>query len=349
MAPKILLTGVTGFVGGTAFAKIHDAHPDYDYTLYIRSEDRAKIISKKYPKVRFVYGDLASTDVIEKAASEADVVVHTAESADSLPAAKAIARGLASGHSKENPGYYIHLSGAGILTWYDLKNQRYGEPPLPEQSYHDINDIDRILNLPDEAIHKDVDNAVQSIDSGIVKFLIVSPGVIHGTGLGLFNTTSMTVPGLARATFDLGYTPFVGAGKAKWDYVHVEDLADFFDKAVEATQDPSKKEDPEIWGKKGYYFVSGGQHQWKDLATWVADEVHRQGYIPKSSTQSVTFEDVIKNGYKAGIAWAINSRGESERARKFLGWEPKAPSLKDTVRESVVWEAEILDLKPKYK
>ncbi|KAK2696447.1 hypothetical protein QWA68_004995 [Fusarium oxysporum] len=323
MAPKVLLTGVTGFVGGTAFSKIHDAHPDYDYTLYIRSEDRAKIISEKYPKVKFVYGDLASTDVIEKAASEADVVVHTGESADSLPAAKAIAKGLASGHSAENPGYYIHLSGAGILTWYDLKNQRYGEPPLPEQNYHDINDIDRILNLPDEAIHKDVDNAVQSIDSDVVKFLIVSPGVIHGTGLGLFNKTSMTVPGL--------------------------DLADFFNKAIEATQDPSKKEDPEIWGKKGYYFVSGGEHQWKDLATWVADEVHRQGYIPESRTQSVKFEDVIKQGYKAGIAWAINSKGEAERARKFLGWEPKAPSLKDTIPDSVTWEAEILDLKPKYK
>ncbi|KAK2937243.1 NADP-binding domain [Fusarium oxysporum f. sp. vasinfectum] len=333
MAPKVLLTGVTGFVGGTAFSKIHDAHPDYDYTLYIRSEDRAKIISEKYPKVKFVYGDLASTDVIEKAASEADVVVHTGESADSLPAAKAIAKGLASGHSAENPGYYIHLSGAGILTWYDLKNQRYGEPPLPEQNYHDINDIDRILNLPDEAIHKDVDNAVQSIDSDVVKFLIVSPGVIHGTGLGLFNKTSMTVPGLARATFDLGYTPFVGAGRAKWDSVHVEDLADFFNKAIEATQDPSKKEDPEIW----------------DLATWVADEVHRQGYIPESRTQSVKFEDVIKQGYKAGIAWAINSKGEAERARKFLGWEPKAPSLKDTIPDSVTWEAEILDLKPKYK
>ncbi|KAF5562422.1 nucleoside-diphosphate-sugar epimerase [Fusarium napiforme] len=349
MAPKTLLTGVTGFVGGTAFSKMHDAHPNYDYTLYIRSEDRENIISKKYPNVKFVYGDLASTDVIEKAASEADVVVHTAVSADSLPAAKAIARGLASGHSKENPGYYIHLSGAGILTWYDLKNQRYGKPPLPEQSYHDINDIDRILSLPNEAIHKDVDNAVQSIDSDIVKFLIVSPGVIHGTGLGLFNKTSMTVPGLARATFELGYTPFVGAGQAKWDYVHVEDLAEFFNKAIEATQNSSTRGDPEVWGKKGYYFVSGGQHQWKDLAAWVADEVHRQGYIPESRTQSVTFEDVIKNGYKAGIAWAINSRGESERARKFLGWEPKAPSLKDTVSDSVTWEAEVLDLKPKYK
>jgi nucleoside-diphosphate-sugar epimerase len=129
----------------------------------------------------------------------------------------------------------------------------------------------------------------------------------------------------------------------------VEDLADFFNKAIEATQDPSKKEDPEIWGKKGYYFVSGGEHQWKDLATWVADEVHRQGYIPESRTQSVKFEDVIKQGYKAGIAWAINSKGEAERARKFLGWEPKAPSLKDTIPDSVTWEAEILDLKPKYK
>jgi hypothetical protein len=275
--------------------------------------------------------------------------IDTAESADSLPAARAIAKGLVTGHSAGNPGYYIHLSGAGILTWFDLKNQRYGEPPLSEQKYNDINDIGRILKLPDEAIHKDVDNVVQGINTDAVKFLIVAPPVIHGTGLGLFNKTSMTVPGLARATFDLGYTPFVGAGKAKWDHVHVEDLADFFTKAIEATQDPSKKDDPEIWGKKGYYFVSSGDHQWKELATWVAEEAHRQGYIPESKTQSVTFDDVIKNGYKAGAAWGINSKGEAERARKFLGWEPKAPSLKETIADSVTLEAQILDLKPKHK
>ncbi|KAF4449146.1 hypothetical protein F53441_7542 [Fusarium austroafricanum] len=310
MAPKVLLTRVTGFVGGTAFSKIHDSYPDYDYTIYIRSVERAKVIAEEYPNVKFVYGDLESTDAIEKVASEADVVVYTAESADSPSAAKAIAKGLAASHSDKNPGYYIHLSGAGILTWYDLRNNRYGKPPLPEQCYNDIKDIGRIFDLPEEAIHKEVDNIVQNIDSG----------------LGLFNKRSMTVPVLAQATFDLGYTPAVGAGEAKWNHVHVEDLAEFPNKSVEASQDPFKKDNPEIWGKRGYYFVDGGP------------EAH-----------SITFEDVVKKGYKAGLAWGINSKGEGERARKYLGWEPKAPSIKETIAESVALEAEILSVEAKYK
>ncbi|KAI6769810.1 hypothetical protein HG530_004439 [Fusarium avenaceum] len=256
-------TGVTGFVGGTTFSKIHDTHPDYDYTLYVRNEDRAKVIAEKYPNAKLVYGDLESTDVIEKAASEADVVVHalnTAEPADSGSAARAVVRGLATGNSSENPGYYIHLSGAGILTWYDLKHKRYCEAPLPEQKCNDIHDIDRILNLPDEAIHKDIDNIVQNLDSDAVRSLIVAPPVIYGIRKGLVNKSSIAVPTLTKATFDLGYAPFVGAGKAKWDNVHVGDLADLLIKCVEAFQD-YKKDSPVIWGKQAYYFVTGGEHQ----------------------------------------------------------------------------------------
>jgi len=65
-----------GYVGGTAFDIIYEAHPDYDYTLYVRNEERAKPIAEKFTDVKFVYGDLDSVGVIEKAASEADVVVR---------------------------------------------------------------------------------------------------------------------------------------------------------------------------------------------------------------------------------------------------------------------------------
>ncbi|KAL4730164.1 hypothetical protein ACLX1H_002196 [Fusarium chlamydosporum] len=218
MAPKILLgilnrmhsTGFTGYVGGTASSMMYDSHPQYDYKLCIRNPDRAKIIVDKFPDVKFVYGDLNSVDVSEKAASEADVVVHTAESADSPGAAKDIAKGRFSSHTVENLGYYLHLSGAGILTWYDIKHKRYGEPPLPKQKYND-----RILELPGEAIHKNVEDIVQSIDSDIVKCIIVSPPVIYGARRGIFHKHSFAVTEIVRATFDLGYTPIIGAGKAK--------------------------------------------------------------------------------------------------------------------------------------
>ncbi|KAM0296805.1 hypothetical protein ACHAO9_000451 [Fusarium lateritium] len=200
MAPKTLLTGVTGFVGGTSFSKIHDTYPDYNYTLYIRNKERAKVIADKYTDVKFVYGNLESTDVIEKVASEVNLVV--------------------------------------------------------------------------QSIHKDIGSIVQNINSDAVRFLIVAPPVIYGIGKDLVNKSRITVPTLTKATFDLGYAPFVGAGKAKWDNVHVEDLADLLIKCVEASQG-STKDNHEIWSKQAYYFVTGDEHQWKDLAAWVAEEVHR--------------------------------------------------------------------------
>lgn len=176
----------------------------------------------------------------------------------------------------------------------------------------------------------------------------MAPPVIYGIGKGLVNKSSITVPTLTEATFDLGYAPFVGAGKAKWDNVHVEDLADLLIKCVEASQD-SRKDNPDIWGKQAYYFVTGGEHQWKDLSAWIAEEAHRQGYIYEPKTKSVTFEEAVDKGYKAVIVWGINSKSEAERARKYLGWEPKGPSLKETIAEAVMIEAEALGLAPKYR
>ncbi|KAI8719328.1 NAD(P)-bd-dom domain-containing protein [Fusarium sp. LHS14.1] len=347
MAPKIFLTGVTGFIGGAAFAKIYEKHPDYEYKLFVRSEQRAKAVSEKYPDVKFVYGDLNSTDVIEKAAAEADIVIHTAESADTVSAAEAIAKGLAAGHTADKPGYWIHLSGTGILTWYDFDNKRFGEGPIPEEKYNDIDDIDRLLTLPDSAMHRDVDKIVQGANSDAVKTIIIAPPTIYGTGGGPVNKRSIQVPNLAHASLKLGYAPVIGAGKTEWDNVNINDLADLFSRFVDAAEDPSKRSNPEIFGRNAYYFARGGQHVWADIAAWIAEEARRQGYAPDLKTKSVPLEVVSKLGLVSAESWGANSKGEAERAKKYLGWEPKGVSLKETIAEVVALEAKKLGLTAK--
>src|SRR4051794_28163561 len=117
-------------------------------------------------------------------ASELD----TADSSDNVPGAQAIAKGLARGHSAEKPGYWIHVSGTSILTWFDRQEGRFGEGPVPPQEYHDVDDIARIVTLPDEAHHRNVDKIVQSAISDAVKVAILCPPTIYGKGLGPVNT-----------------------------------------------------------------------------------------------------------------------------------------------------------------
>ncbi|KAF6844170.1 hypothetical protein CMUS01_01320 [Colletotrichum musicola] len=351
MAPKIFLTGVTGYIGGDAFRAIWERHPEYEYALLVRSEERAVPVKKAYPdaNIRVVVGSLTDAAVIEKEAAAADVVVHTADSADDEPSAKAIAKGLAEGHSPEKPGFWIHVSGTGILQWYDMKHERFGEAPMPEQEYHDIRDIDRLLNFPDDGLHRNVDKIVLAANSRAVRTAIVSPPTIYGQGRGPVNQRSIQVPALAAATLEKGFAPIVGAGKTEWDNVHVNDLSSFFATLVEVTQDGSRNSDPEVFGPRAYYFVESGTHVWGEVAEWIAEEAHKQGYLPAPLTKEVTMKEALQSEGAANNSWGLNSKSKAERARKYFGWKAKGKTLKDEVPGFVTWEATRLQLQPKEK
>ncbi|KAL7817322.1 NAD(P)-binding protein [Trichoderma gracile] len=347
MAVKVFMTGVTGYIGGTAFDKIYRAHPDNEYTLLVRNESRAEPVKAKYPTVKFVYGSLDDVNVIEQAAAEADVVIHTAESADHAPSAAAIAKGLEKGHTPEKPGYWIHLSGTGILTWYDVVNGREGEGPLPDQKYHDIDDIDRILNLDDRAPHRDVDKIVQAAVSDSVKPAIICPPLIFGQGSGPGNQLTIQIPTLVEMTLRGGFVPLVGQGKTEWDYVHVDDVGEMFLKLFEASQDPEKKNNPEIFGRHGYFFGPKGVLNFKRIAERVAEEVKKQGYVKDAAVKPVSIAEQkqLKGYLPVADSLGQNSKSVGQRFKKYLGWEPQVnDSVEDDIANVVSVKAKSLGL-----
>ncbi|VUC35966.1 unnamed protein product [Clonostachys rosea] len=349
MGLKIFLTGATGYIGGTALAYLAKSHPGYEFTLLVRSEEKGKPIKAKYPNAKLLYGGLTDSAVVEQAAAEADVVVHTADSSDNAPGAQAIAKGLARGHSAEKPGYWVHVSGTSILTWFDRQEKRFGEGPVPNQKYHDIDDIDRIVTLPDEAHHRDVDKIVQSAISDAVKVAILCPPTIYGKGSGPVNTRSVQIPNMARIGLKNGVVPIVGAGKTEWDHVHIDDLGDLFVRLVDATQDPSLAGNPEVFGLHGYFFAESGSHRWADVAGWIAEEASRQGFVREARTGSVTQSEVeLLEGVSTG-SYGQNSKSVAQRAGRYLGWRPKGGSLRDEVARAVSEEAAALGLAPKEK
>lgn len=266
-----------------------------------------------------------------------------------MPGANAIAKGIAEGHSSDKPGYWIHVSGTSILTWYDSRNQRYGEAPLPEQKYHDIDDIDRLVTLPDDAHHRNVDKIVQNAISDAVKLAILCPPTIYGKGSGAVSARSMQVPDMVSGTLEKGFAPIVGAGKTEWDNVHIDDLGDMFVRIVEATQDPSKNTNPEIFGLHGYFFAEGGTHKWSDVAKWIAEEASKQGYLPEPLTKSVTQREVELMDGAANPSWGQNSKGVGQRANKYLGWKATGKSLREEIPAMVTSEAERRGLAPHEK
>ncbi|KAK9788330.1 putative NAD(P)-binding domain-containing protein [Seiridium cardinale] len=340
MAPNVFLTGVTGFVGGEAFYQLYSKHPDFVYTLLLRDESRGELFRKKYPpkeNIHLVYGTLDAEDVIEKAAAAADVVVHTAESADDEPSARAILKGLASGHTTEKPGYWIHVSGTMLIAGLDKSEDK----KFRRDTLHDVDDVILITEeLPDKCIHRPIDKLVLAANkttSGSVKTLIVCPPTIYGQGRGPVNQNSMQVPWLIRDTLTQGYAPILPPGTAEWDHVHVSDLGAFFVLAVEAALDPVKRADPEIFGPHAYYFLESGAHVWSDIARSIALNAEEKGLLTdetKPHVREVTEKEV---GHPS---WEFHSHGIAARARQHLGWEPKGKSLVETIPETIdiEWE-----------
>ena len=104
-----------------------------------------------------------------------------ADASDHEGAAKAIAEGIRSGHSKEKPGYWLHTGGTGILTWEDSENDRLGE--WSDKEYNDWTGVEELTSLPDSAFHRNVDKVV--LEAGnkygdVIKTNIVCPPTIYG-------------------------------------------------------------------------------------------------------------------------------------------------------------------------
>ncbi|MCJ1308035.1 hypothetical protein MMC25_001685 [Agyrium rufum] len=342
MAPKIFATGTTGYIGGDALVAIVEAHPDYDIACLVRNSDQGGQLTSKFSKIRCVYGDLDSADLITEEAKKADVVLHFAH-ADHEASANAIIKGL-SEHAPDHPGYLIHTSGTGILLVNDLDRGVFGEPS--DKVYDDWENIEEVTSLPDNAPHRNVDKIVLAAAKSHgdrVKTAIVCPPLIYGQGRGPGNQRSQQLPDLTKATLENKKGFHVGPGKHLWNNVHVSDLSMVYLALLEAAVAGGGKA---TWGEKGYYFGGNGEHVWDDLSRKVASDAHKKGLIDSAEVDPVSTDEADKLHHK-GIGsrmWGANSRSKSIRARELLGWQPKGETIEEEIPKVVDREARALGL-----
>lgn len=87
----------------------------------------------------------------------------------------------------------------------DMSEQRYGQPPYADDKYDDIADIEKVISLPDEAIHRNIDKIVLAASAnsagGAVRTAIVGPPCISGAGRGPVNTRSIQYVGSPLLVF----------------------------------------------------------------------------------------------------------------------------------------------------
>lgn len=234
--------------------------------------------------------------------------------------------------------------GTGILTFADLDRNTFGEAST--KIYDDWEGVKELTSLPDHALHRNVEKLILSaatINPEKLRTAIVSPPCIYGPGRGPGNTVSMQVPSLARSTLQEGHGVQVGEGKTFWCGINVHDLSNLYLLLVEAAAAGGGNA---TWGVEGYYHCESGDIVWGEVAKWMAESAYKKGFIKDDSLVSYSAEELSKHNPYGPLMWGANSRSRAIRARKLLGWEPKAASLKDTVDEVVDMEAKALGLVP---
>ncbi|CAF1000427.1 unnamed protein product [Rotaria sordida] len=300
---NIFLTGATGYIGGSILTGLlnHPNASNFKITALIRG-DESRVKKLESLGVTPVVGSNDSHDIIEKAASQSDVVIHTADSADDLPSAKSIVSGLNKRtQTTGKPVIYIHTSGTGVLA-EDVRGKR-GSNTV----YNDL-DPDQINGLAEIQIHRNVDlfiiNAAQV--NPLLKSVIVLPSVIYGTGMGLFKRQTIVFVKLIQIALQQGKLGLIGPGEATWDNVHIDDLVDA-------------------------YIILFNEL----LAAYGPDAKPDKGYIQSSKVASIP-DDEINTVFPEPFRWFLGtqSNATAQRLRK-LGWKPYRPSVLDAIEQEV--------------
>ncbi|KAF2199289.1 NAD dependent epimerase/dehydratase family protein [Delitschia confertaspora ATCC 74209] len=335
---KLFITGVTGYIGGDALYNIATTYPDLEITALVRNSDKGAKVAVEYPKIRLVYGDLDSTDLLTTEASKADIVLHCAD-ADHVGAATALTAGLA---QKEKPGFIIHTSGTGLLGLEDLVQNTRGVKR--EKVYDDWDGVGEVTSLPDMALHRNVDKIILAAGTqypGKVFTAIVCPPCINGPGRGPDNKRSVQSYGLSKVTLERGKGLCIDEGTNIWSDVNVQDLSNVFLRLVEEAH---KGGGSATWGAEGYYFAENGEFVWGDVSKAIAKAAYDQKLIDTPEVDSITSEEAKKLYPSGDYLWGTNSRSRAVRARKILGWKPVQKSLLELIPDIVVEEAKALGL-----
>jgi hypothetical protein len=305
----------------------------------VRNSDKGAKIASQYAKVKLVYGDLDSAELLTTEAAKADIIVHTAN-ADHPGAANALIAGLA---QKQTPGYLIHTSGSGILATATVDLKAHGEQL--SHVYNDWDGIKEVTSLPDHYEHRNVDMIVLAAaekNPGKIFTAIVCPPCISGPGRGPDNQRSMQAYELSKATLTRGKGFQVNAGQNIWHEVHVQDLSNIFLGLVTAAMQPGGGK--ATWNDEGYYFAETGSFQWGDISRKIAKIAKDKELIDTAEIDSLPVEEVNKLMKAGGYLIGTNSRATAVRAKELLGWSPKQKSLEDMLPDIVEEEAKGLGL-----
>ncbi|KAI0198139.1 hypothetical protein F4808DRAFT_473087 [Astrocystis sublimbata] len=320
--PSILVFGATGFIGAPLCRALKKAHPGWTVSAHVRrngalSEQQLATRVGTVDKIVEV-SDWSDFEAIKRSSAQHDIVINAGNSFTADPVT-AIIDGLQDRKKEGKMAKLIHISGGGNFIDFGTSGNFN-----PESKVWNDDSVDDI-----KQIHKDMFNGqsdtlvLEAGASGGLDTCIVCPSVVYGgaavdaPGLGVgYNL----IIGNAKP---LGYVPYVGEGTALLSTVHVVDVVNFL---VTITELAAASSSAKGTAYERYYIIETARVAWKDLATRLADALHREDpkTFPSSEPKQVAFEEAGQGEVKHLVA--ANMLVEGPRARR-AGYQPNGQHI----------------------
>ncbi|MCA6118553.1 NAD-dependent epimerase/dehydratase family protein [Bradyrhizobium sp. WSM 1738] len=288
---KIFCTGASGYIGGSVAA--HLAAAGHQVTGLVRSVEKAEAV--RAFGIEPVLGTLDDGEVLAQAAWAADIVVNAA-SADHKGAVVALLDAL-TGSGKA----FIHTSGSSIV----------GKRSRGERSDDIFNEDTPVTPSPARAARVALNEFILSHRDKGCRPVIICPSLIYGIGHGA-GRDSVQVPLLIKLAKKRGNAAHAGPGENIWSNVHIDDLVTLYMLAIDKAPAGS------------FYFAENGENSMREAC----EAINRMlGFAGAPSAMSMQEAAGEWGEGTAEDTMASNSRVRAERARRELGWRPRARSL----------------------
>lgn len=311
---KILITGAAGFIGSNVLEYLFSKYRTYKFTVldsltYAGNLKNFPEEIKNSPRFKFIYGDITNSSMVDNIIADTEIVIHFAAETHvtrsihdnrkffetDVLGTQAVANAVY--HHKNKVERFIHISTCEV--YGDAKNKKMNED-------HPLNP-----HSPYAAAKVGADRLVYSYYVTYdIPAIILRPFNIYGPKQHLEKAIPRFI---TSALFNEPLTVH-GNGKARRDYMHVDDLS----KAVELLMNaPLKKVKGEVFNIGSGIPIS--MHS-------VAKLIARHMKIPQSKIQFV----------KDRPGQVLSFNCDFSKAKRILGWKPKV-NFEEGLKITIEW------------
>lgn len=282
---KIFLTGASGYVGSAVAERLKGR--GYKIVGLARNEAaEAKLTEKKIEAIR---GNLSDLDVLKKAASEADAVVHLAFSHnfddynDAVNLDREVIKVFGETLARTNKPLIVTSSSAVLGD--TRSNEADEDYPFGENSSRKLRGEAEL-------------DVLQLSSKGIRAIVLRLPLFVHGRAGSSF------VPFLINQAKSAGTANYVESGEHKVSAVHINDVADLYFLALDTST------------AKGLYNVAAESISMKALSESV-------GRLLNVKAKSISTEKAREQFGKMFEFLSINNQMDASKAKRDLKWQPQ--------------------------